>query len=135
MTARLAVDVVDLRRIERLHADTGAALERRLLHPSERERLDPGAGAARALAAALAAKEAWIKLHGGRPAGWSFDRTAFAPLPAAEVPEAVAALVGRFVEDLGVAHVETGAVRCGGAGRAWGWHGTYEHWLIAGVVA
>jgi phosphopantetheinyl transferase (holo-ACP synthase) len=128
----VTVDVVDLRRIERLHAEAGAVLERRLLHPLERERL----ATPHRLAAALAIKEAWIKSGSGRPGGWTFDRAAFVPAHEQAPPDAVEGLVGRFVDDLGVTAVEVGVVYGDPRDRGrWAWYGIHDHWLISAVLA
>jgi hypothetical protein len=134
--AYVTVDVVDLRRIERIAADFGPALERRLLHPLEREQLaamEPPAKVRR-LGAALATKEAWIKAQSGRPSGWTFDLAAFLPVAVCDRPGAVDSLVVEFVEDLGATSVEVGIVCEGAAGAHWAWHGLYEHWLISALL-
>jgi phosphopantetheinyl transferase (holo-ACP synthase) len=144
--ACVTVDVVDLRRLERIAADFGPALERRLLHPVERERLATldADGRVRRVGAALGAKEAWIKARARRPPGWTFDRAALLPACEAAPPAAVQALLAAFVGDLGVTAVETGRVvedpdllePSGAAppGSRWAWHGRYDHWLIAALL-
>ncbi len=142
---RVTVDVVSLSRMRRLDAEHGPALERMLLHPSERvAACDPDR--LRCLAASLGTKESWIKARAARPAGWTFDRGAFSPCEAAALPVAVHALIDVFVADLEATTIQAGTVRgyAGGPdepadGRAsaahWAWHGIVEDWLVSAVVA
>ena len=64
----LGLDLVELDRVERALERWGARLVDKLMGPEEGARLPPGAGRARALALAIAAKEAASKALG---TGWS----------------------------------------------------------------
>ena len=64
----LGLDLVELDRVERALERWGARLVDKLMGPEEGARLPPGAGRARALALAIAAKEAASKALG---TGWT----------------------------------------------------------------
>lgn len=133
MTAlsRIGVDVLDLNRIGRIAGDFGPAADVALLDAAEQAavaRLD-APERARALAAALGTKEAWLKARGRRPDGWRFPDARY--VPEAGRPGHVDAVIGRFLDDLDV--------HLGGAGTVhdgWAWH-AYHHqrWLVAAVIA
>ena len=96
---RIGIDVVHLGRLDRMHDELGTLLEARVWHPDER-RAAEGMDAAdrlRYLAASLAAKEAWIKSAGRRPAGWVFSDASLVPA-AADLGDAAdaAAVIAAF---------------------------------------
>ena len=65
MIAGIGVDVVDMKRVGRLHDRWGKRLERRVLSQGEIDRLPGEAGARRRrIALAFAAKEAFAKAYG-----------------------------------------------------------------------
>ncbi len=64
----LGIDLVEVGRVERMLAQWGSRLLSRLMDGDERERLPPGEDRHRALALAIAAKEAASKAIG---TGWS----------------------------------------------------------------
>jgi phosphopantetheinyl transferase (holo-ACP synthase) len=137
---RIGVDVVHLPRLERMHAELGAAIEARLWHPGERmaaEDMD-AADRLRYLAASLAAKEAWIKAAGRRPPGWVFSDASLTPR--ATAPGYGAAVLEMFAQDMATTTPETGCLHAdrrnssqtAHAGQAV-WYGVHDEWLIAGA--
>jgi len=140
----IGVDVVGLDRIERIEREYRRSAHERLLDPGERERvgrLGPGESAF-ALAAALGAKEAWLKAHGRRPPDWAFADARYEPRRDAcgdprggdGPPEAAAWFIDRFRADLGTPVEASG--RVGGAPMADGWacHARLGRWLVAAVI-
>lgn len=140
---RIGIDVVHLGRLDRMHDELGTLLEARVWHPDER-RAAEGMNAAdrlRYLAASLAAKEAWIKAAGRRPAGWVFSDASLVP-GAADLDDAADAgdVIAAFAQDMLTTAPEIGCLhadrrngsRTLHAGRR-AWYGIHDEWLIAGV--
>jgi phosphopantetheine--protein transferase-like protein len=128
---RIGIDVVHLGRLDRMHDELGTLLEARVWHPDER-RAAEGMNAAdrlRYLAASLAAKEAWIKAAGRRPAGWVFSDAA----DAADVIAAFAQDMLTTAPEIGCLHADRrNGSRTLLAGQH-AWYGIHDEWLIAGV--
>ena len=133
------VDVVHLPRVERMMAAFGSTLLARLHHVDDLEAASI-APTPYSVGMTLAVKEAWIKLHGGRPSGWRFTSTRQEAVEVDEVDSSVRRPAADLATDLGVGPLEWVRLITPQAvssddyvAPVWACVGTRGEWLVAGA--
>jgi hypothetical protein len=137
----VGIDVVGLERMRRLALRHPAEAAAALLGPWDARPADPAAIDGDLLAAALTAKEAWLKARRGRTDGWALPDLGDAPSPAgASAPSPVAGLSARarlmadcLAWDL-EAYPASGGLHGPGSMDAPVWHARCGGWLVAAVI-